>query len=496
LAAVQHGADFSVPGAGKTAVAYALYETERTRGRVSKLLVVAPISAFESWETELDGCFRADDHPSIAVGELNQDAEVVVVNYQRLQRMIGELSTWVSGDPTHVILDEAHRAKRGRAGLWGRLCSDLMILGARRDILTGTPAPQSSADLGVLFDFVWPGQSQRIFAPGSLSSDPTAQISPDLSDRIAPLFARTTKSDLMLPDLNMSIQPIASGALQEEIYLALLDQYRGRLGLSSADRVSLAQMGTIMMYLLEAATNPALLTAGSSRHDPINFRHPPLEIPEGSTLRELLENYAQYETPEKFSYVAATVADNTRQQRKTLIWSSFVRNLETLRRELAAFEPAMVHGGVTTGRGREDLGLTREMEIERFRKDDRCSVLLANPAALGEGISLHMECHDAIYIDRSFNAGQFLQSIDRIHRLGLAPDQETRVTILATPGTIDQIVTDRLATKVERLGELLNDTGVRQLAFPDTEELGPAIENRMDVHALFRHLRGDDGVPR
>lgn len=50
LLALSHGANFSVPGAGKTTVAYALYEAERQRRAIRRLLVVAPLSAFDAWE--------------------------------------------------------------------------------------------------------------------------------------------------------------------------------------------------------------------------------------------------------------------------------------------------------------------------------------------------------------------------------------------------------------------------------------------------------------
>ena len=57
--------------------------------------------------------------------------------------------------------------------------------------------------------------------------------------------------------------------------------------------------------------------------------------------------------------------------------------------------------------------------IKKFKdKDSDCKVLVANYASCAEGISLHHVCHDAIYIDRSFQADQYLQSIDRICRLG------------------------------------------------------------------------------
>ena len=52
------------------------------------------------------------------------------------------------------------------------------------------------------------------------------------------------------------------------------------------------------------------------------------------------------------------------------------------------------------------------------------------PAAAGEGISLHHAAHDAIYLDRSYVSTHYLQSIDRIHRLGLNEGVETHIWII------------------------------------------------------------------
>jgi hypothetical protein len=51
---LSHGANFSIPGSGKTTVTYAVYEVERLRDRVDRLLVVAPISAFDAWFEEAE----------------------------------------------------------------------------------------------------------------------------------------------------------------------------------------------------------------------------------------------------------------------------------------------------------------------------------------------------------------------------------------------------------------------------------------------------------
>ena len=238
------------------------------------------------------------------------------------------------------------------------------------------------------------------------------------------------------------------------------------------------------MYLLEAATNPSLLIAGSHPHDPVLFRHPPLDVPHDTALEDLLSAYPNYETPWKFELLKAAVEENARQSKKTLVWSNFVRNLETLRNyELQEYHPAIVHGGVQD----------RADQLKRFRSDPDCHVLLANPAALGEGVSLHHTCHDAIYLERTFNAGHYLQSVDRIHRLGLDPDASTRVTILSSAETIDEIVDSRLREKTERLGALLRDPGLSVMSLPAIPEDGLEGESDLgvdggDLAEVARHL--------
>ena len=66
LLGLSNGANFSVPGAGKTTVAYAVYEAERAAGRVEQMLVVAPLSAFDAWQTEVNDCFPEGQRPVVA----------------------------------------------------------------------------------------------------------------------------------------------------------------------------------------------------------------------------------------------------------------------------------------------------------------------------------------------------------------------------------------------------------------------------------------------
>ena len=493
LLAIPHAANFSVPGAGKTSVAYSIYEAERQSDRLARMLVVAPISAFSTWIDEAVECFaKAPQIQRYDGSGIKAETEVLICNYHRLTFSYEEIAAWVSAKSCYVVLDEAHRMKRGWEGQWGSACLNLAFLAERRGILTGTPAPQSPIDLLALIDFLWPNQANRIFPSAALIRDPHPESLAEVAKVIRPLFVRTTKRELGLTPPTYSAITVPLSELHADIYNALLRQYAGSYELQRRDRSTFARMGEIVMYLLEAATNPSLLVAGSSEHDPIVFRHPPLDIPEDSPLRELLLNYHHYETPSKMVQLAQIVETNASNDRKTLIWTNFVRNITTLERMLARYSPAVVHGGIPSEVSQPGAPLVREAEIDRFENDEGCMVLIANPAAAGEGINLQEACHDAVYLDRTFNAGTYLQSVDRIHRLGLPADQETRITFLLSEGTIDEQVDSRVHDKAERLGMMLDDPDIVLMALPDEEDYGLPLDEEGDMIALFAHLRGKE----
>ena len=49
---IQNGANFSVPGAGKSSVVLTVYEKLRLEGKIDTLFVVGPTSSFKPWKDE------------------------------------------------------------------------------------------------------------------------------------------------------------------------------------------------------------------------------------------------------------------------------------------------------------------------------------------------------------------------------------------------------------------------------------------------------------
>ena len=466
LVELRHGANFSVPGAGKTRTTLALYQLLKGQGTVSRAVIVAPKSAYGSWQSEIELCIPSRPQVNIIDGPLKQHAEITILNYERLQGLEGLLSKLIGETPTLLVLDEAHRMKRGSSGAYGSVCLSLGPLATRRLVLSGTPAPNGAQDLQALLEFLWPGQGAKLI--NRLSTTPAA---------LSPLFVRTTKSDLRLPPMSIVTRRVPLPPLHRRIYDALV----GRLALAITDNESVDDLGRIVVYLLMAATSPALLALGGTRSEALQFKVPPLVVPPGDRIRSLMADLPGHEVSPKIAETIRLVRSNAALGRKTLVWSTFHRNVNTLIEILGDLGAVAVTGASDDSE--------RARNIEEFRKPDSdCMVLISNPATLGEGISLHDCCHDAVYLDRDFAAGRFLQSLDRIHRLGLKADQETRVTVLVSEGTIDELVESRLDAKIRFMQDVLDDRDLKELTdLEEDREYGPVLDVS-DHKALFSYL--------
>ena len=245
--------------------------------------------------------------------------------------------------------------------------------------------------------------------------------------------------------------------------------------------------GKAVLTLIAVATNPGLLSEIKTDDSYLGLEWPPRDFGFDNNLLDLVSNYASYEIPEKYIWISKYLKKASNENRKVLVWSNFVGNLLSLQKILKPFSPALIYGGLDNE--------SRNSELIRFRKDPNCHVLLTNPQTLGEGVSLHHECHDAIYVDRIYNAGLYLQSVDRIHRLGLPKNQDTRIFVLNSKRSIDHRVSMSLAAKIERMSCALNDPGLVQSSIPI--ELPETHPNELiglddfELNDLYAHLSND-----
>ena len=79
----------------------------------------------------------------------------------------------------------------------------------------------------------------------------------------------------------------------------------------------------------------------------------------------------------------------------------------------------------------------------------------------------------AIYYDLSYNCAQYLQSLDRIHRVGGSEDHEANYYFLQYKNTIDPDILSNLKLKAQRMYDIIEgDYNIYSLdMFEDSDEL-------------------------
>lgn len=511
MAFSQNACNFSVPGAGKTSIVYGAYAylhnlPEDNPKHIDRLLIVGPLSSFGPWEVEYEECFGREPKSKRLVGGVpksdKQDYlisrhpfELTLISYASLISLQSEIGFFLRNNSVMVVLDEAHKAKNSSGGVIAQAVLDMSKYSKSRIVLTGTPAPNGYEDIYNMFKFIWPNKNVLGFEINQLRDitvlGDTARVT-RLIDNISPYFIRIRKSDLNIPPA--TVHPpvfVSMGPLQQRIYDFIEKKYMdefmadGTTDTSSRFKAALAQART--MRLMQAASDPSMLKAPLS--DFFMDEDVPVEayqaIDDSNVLKSILE-YETNEIPAKYFAVKQLVEQILSDGGKVVIWATFIHTIHRLKRYLEdnGICCQELYGETPVEReGIDDdkFVLTREKIVKEFQHPN-CpfKVIIANPFAVAESISLHKACHNAIYIERSFNAAHYVQSKDRIHRYGLKPGTATNYYFILSRDSVDETIDIRLTEKEKRMTEIMESMPI-PLFNNISENLGDE-----DIKALIR----------
>ena len=503
-------ANFSVPGAGKTATALAVACAHLASQTIDCVFVVGPLACFRPWEEEarlaLGGTLRTsrvrgskaerkDQYGAVGPGSLT------VMSYATAASDQLYLTTLFRTFKVMLIVDESHRVKRFRGGLWAPALVSLAQNAAVRMILSGTPMPQSGRDLFSQLNILWPGElltgSRDAFA-----SKVKRSFSSVVED-VGPFMSRTSKAELGLPPYHVHTHEVQLKGTQAEIYRLIESRFRERIenAESWSEKIAALKRGR-PIRLLQAAANPDLLNSSDQ------YYGIPVLPATNPTLMERLHSFRHNEVPEKTKFALELIRDIAGRNEKVVCWSNFVPNLDHLSylvRKSVGIPCFQIDGRVPASRDSmhtdslvvaEEAGEvdTRERIIARFLSSDGPGVLVTNPASCSESISLHSTCRNAIYLDRTFDCALFLQSIDRIHRLGLPDDAVVNIHLLLSTTengvTIDGLVHESLTRKEEAMKALLESAELKPLALSE-DPLDDAEGDGEDLAVILRYLLGE-----
>lgn len=487
---LRNGANFSVPGSGKTSTILAVYEKLYREGICNLLFIVGPPSCFQPWQNEF-------------IETLGRKAETRILSggnkkyrkreYERPQGSISELylSTFhtalndtkdivhflsQSGVNAFLVIDEAHYIKQ-QGGSWASSLLEIGRYAICRGVLTGTPIPKSYKDLFNLFDFLWEGNSlltvedkSRIEAWEKRKN--TTAIKKLLEQKISPLFYRVRKKDLGLKPAQFH-EPIVipMNTTERLIYDSVSTKI---LDLSERDYAKNEEILSRlwrgrMIRLRQSVSYPGLLASSIEESSE--------KLIDNDGLRYKIGNYKKLEIPGKLKALTDLVMKIRERDRKILIWSNFVGTLEMIRdhfREMG-FHAELIYGK-TPIRKDDTIIIGEEKTREDIRDEfldmqSNLDILIANPAACAESISLHKTCFHAIYYDLSYNCSQYLQSLDRIHRVGGSELHEANYYFLQYENSIDQDIKQNLELKAKKMYEIIEqDYAIYDLNLEENED--------------------------
>ena len=359
-----------------------------------------------------------------------------------------------------VVLDEAHKIKNVEGGLWAQSVLSIAKYCKSRVVLTGTPLPNGFEDIYNLYNFIWPDKDIIKFHLFQLKDMTTNRFDPrvkQLVNNVAPFFIRIKKSDLGLPKA-IEHPPIIArmGEVQRNVYEFIENSYMDYFQNNDEQAVDVSSVLTRARFirLLQVSTNPNLLKTPIENYYSEQGLSSELFIDDQDIISDILK-YEEIETPSKFIETRKLVEEIIKRGEKVIIWTTFIQNAKELQQYLllSNIESKLLIGEIPVENDNQpQLFETRESIIREFHNPNSSfKAVIANPFAVAESISLHKACHNAIYLERNFNASNFLQSKDRIHRVGLKPDDKINYYYILSENSIDETVHNRLIEKETRM---------------------------------------------
>lgn len=489
MAFAQNSCNFAVPGAGKTSIVYGAYAFLKSLPKedprhVDKLLVVGPLSSFAPWENEFSECFgykpnsfRMSGDSDISVKQKLEhlyspnSPELTLIFHGGVDRFQNDILDFLKRNKTMLVVDEAHRIKNPE-GVWGRSVTEISKEAVSRVILTGTPVPNGYQDIFNLYKFIYPFKFKEIlkFHYHNLedmtnNNSPESQRVQELKDNISPYFIRIKKKDLKLPPVEEKYIPVEMDSHQREIYNFIESQYLPHFKENNSATVKDILNRAKLIRLRQASTNPSLLSRTlrdslennelTGEFDPnAIFTTDTDEFINDSEFFNKIIKYPSVETPKKFRSILSLLLEEIFPENgKVIIWTIFIQNAKELQSYLNqnGIESKLLIGEIPQEEREETIKAFNDPSNNDFK------VIIANPFSVAESISLHKGCHNAIYLERDYNCSNFIQSKDRIHRVGLDDNQLTKYFYILSKDSIDEVINNRLRLKIERMEEIIND---------------------------------------
>lgn len=447
-------------GTGKTRTAIEILRRKyHQEGRLMRTLIVCPLIVCDNWKKEFAMFSKINPNDIIvltnagkrrvndfikAVGDNLERPKIVVTNFQGM--LMDELYNMILGwKPEILLIDESHKVK-GHTSKTAKKLVTLADMAKSKLLLTGTPILNTPMDIWMQFRILDCGEtfSKNFFAfrnqyfkddnsafAGKQGHFPKFVPAPGalelIQEKIKPKMIRALKKDCLdLPPLVRQEVLVELSPTQKKMYEEMKKEFITFI--QSQDKKQshavVANIAAVKSMRLQQIVSGYVNTedAGEKALE---------DVPRLKVLGELLEDI----TPNA----------------KVIVWAVFKQNYKMIKKlcESMNIKYAEIHGDISNA--------DRIEEMDRFRTDPECRVMIANQSAGGAGINL-VEASYSIYYSKGYSLEHELQSESRNHRGGSEIHTKiTRIDLVAT-GTIDELINTALQKK-QNVADAILDWG-------------------------------------
>lgn len=421
-------------GTGKSLTAIGAAGYMYRMGRISKVLVVCPLSITGVWEDEFSkyAAFSfsltvlkgSGEKKRQQIAEMNgRGLQVIVVNYESAWRLEKDLIVWAAD---LVIADEAHKLKENRTSQ----SKGMHRIGDRAHyklLLTGTVITNREIDVFSQYRFLDPqifGTSfyafrSRYFDMGGYGQHTPVfkkQMTEDFLRRLHSVAFRVTKSECLdLPEITEEVRTVDLEPKAAAIYAEIEKESFSDLGKSEVTTLN------VLTRLLRLSQ----ITGGFVTDD-------------DGTVHAV--------STAKLQALEDVIDSCTEEDKKLVIMARFVSELDAIQKllEKKKIGYACVRGGVKE----------RDEEIRRFQNDGACRVFIGQIAAAGMGITL-TAASTMVFFSLDYSMSNFSQAQARIHRAG--QKENCHYIYLVCRNTVDRKVLRALCNKMDLAKMIVDD---------------------------------------
>lgn len=420
---------FDEQGLGKTKIVIEALCLAMKRGEIEGVLVIAPMSLLYNWEQEvskhsflipivLKGTGREKRYKFLT------GANFYIMNYEAVVAELERVKRFCKSFKIAIVLDESARIKDPSTQTTQALF-ELRLHSCKRIIISGTPVANKPVDLwaqyyfldgGVLF-----GGDYKEFKTRFNEKTPMYHVQlQELREQVTANSIRRCKNNVLeLPEKKFINIYVELSGKQLEMYSTLREELRLEVNNMSGEIIIDEAENILkkMLRLTQIASNPALIDKDYS------------------------------EEPVKFLLLDKIVNEVVTRCDKAIIWTGFVENILLLKNRFSGHKPLVIYGDIPI-KERTDI-------VKKFQESDNNKILIANPAAAREGLTL-TRANNAIYLDRNFNLVDYLQSQDRIHRI--SQEKECNIYKILARNSIDEYIDKIIEVKKDIAQFLQGDT--------------------------------------